>query len=127
MCACFESGRSLPEARTPDAAPEVRGAPPDPFAHWTIIAVDHPSLGLDSLSDPADEFLRVMPRQIAPHIGNAKLVRPEHTAMPGDQRTLFVNEHRVGEAKFADRGSDLRYLARPYECEHFGRTGSADR
>ena len=30
--------------------------------------------------------------------------------MPGDQRTLFVNEHRVGEAKFADRGSDLRYL-----------------
>jgi hypothetical protein len=30
--------------------------------------------------------------------------------MPGDQRILFVNEHRVGEAKFADRGSDLRYL-----------------
>src|SRR6202040_3319543 len=44
------------------------------------------------------------------HIGNAKLVRPKHTAMPGDQRTLFVNEHRVGEAKFADRGRDLRYL-----------------
>ena len=44
------------------------------------------------------------------HIGNAELLRPEHTAMPGDQRTLFVNEHRVGEAKFADRGSDLRYL-----------------
>jgi hypothetical protein len=30
--------------------------------------------------------------------------------MPGYQRTRFVNEHRVGEAKFADRGSDLRYL-----------------
>jgi hypothetical protein len=37
-------------------------------------------------------------------------MRSEHTAMPGDQRTRFVNEHRVGEAKFADRGSDLRYL-----------------
>ena len=45
---------------------EVGRTPPDSFAHWTIIAVDHPLLGLDSLSDPADEFLRVMPRQIAP-------------------------------------------------------------
>jgi hypothetical protein len=44
----------------------VGRTPPDPLAHWTIIAVDHPSLGLDRLSDPADEFLRVMPRQIAP-------------------------------------------------------------
>src|SRR5215468_9000467 len=39
---------------------------PYPFAHWPIIAVDHPSLRLDSLSDPADEFFRVMTRQIAP-------------------------------------------------------------
>ena len=30
--------------------------------------------------------------------------------MPGDQRTLFVDEHRVGEAKFADRGGDLCHL-----------------
>jgi hypothetical protein len=37
-------------------------------------------------------------------------MRSEHTAMPGDQRTLFVNEHRVGETKFADRCGDLRYL-----------------
>jgi hypothetical protein len=30
--------------------------------------------------------------------------------MPGNQRSLFVDKHRHGEAKFADRGSDLRDL-----------------
>ena len=30
--------------------------------------------------------------------------------MPGNQRALFVNEHRDGEAKFTDRGRDLLYL-----------------
>jgi hypothetical protein len=30
--------------------------------------------------------------------------------MPANQRALLVNEHRVSEAKFADRGRDLLYL-----------------
>ena len=30
--------------------------------------------------------------------------------MPGYERPLFVDEHRDGEAKFADRGGDSRYL-----------------
>src|ERR1700732_4774583 len=37
-------------------------------------------------------------------------MRAEHTAMAGNQRALFVDQHRVGEAKFTDRGSDLGYL-----------------
>src|SRR5262249_30716983 len=45
---------------------EVGRTPPDSSADWTIIAVDHPILRPDSLSDPADKFFRVMPRQIAP-------------------------------------------------------------
>ena len=28
----------------------------------------------------------------------------------GDNAVLFVDQHRVGEAKFADRGGDLRNL-----------------
>jgi hypothetical protein len=30
----------------------------------------------------------------------------------GDNAVLFVDQHRVGEAKFADRGGDLRDLPR---------------
>jgi hypothetical protein len=39
-----------------------------------------------------------------------ELLRREHAAVPRNQRALFVNEYRDGEAKFADRGSDLRHL-----------------
>jgi hypothetical protein len=37
-------------------------------------------------------------------------MRGEQPAVAGDNAVLFVDQHRVGEAKFADRGSDLRYL-----------------
>jgi hypothetical protein len=33
-----------------------------------------------------------------------------HSAVAGDNAVLFVDQHRVGEAKFADRGGDLRDL-----------------
>ncbi len=45
---------------------EVRRTLPDPVAHRTVIAVDHPSLRLDRLGHAADEFLRIVPGQIAP-------------------------------------------------------------
>src|ERR1700730_2142257 len=34
---------------------KVRRALPDPVAHWAIITIDHPSLGLDRLGDAADK------------------------------------------------------------------------
>jgi FixJ family two-component response regulator len=37
-------------------------------------------------------------------------MRGEHPAVAGDNAVLFVDQHRVGEAKFADRGSDLCHL-----------------
>ncbi len=37
-------------------------------------------------------------------------MRGEHPAVAGDNAVLFVDQHRVGEAKFADRGGDLRDL-----------------
>ena len=37
-------------------------------------------------------------------------MRGEHPVMAGDNAVLFVDQHRVGEAKFADRGGDLRDL-----------------
>src|SRR6266852_1821093 len=45
---------------------EVCRTLPDPVAHWTVIAVDHPSLGLDRLGHTADEFLRIVASEIAP-------------------------------------------------------------
>ena len=36
--------------------------------------------------------------------------RGEHPAGAGDNAVLFVDQHGVGEAKFADRGGDLRDL-----------------
>ena len=36
--------------------------------------------------------------------------RGENPAVAGDNAVLFVDQHRVGEAKFADRGGDLRDL-----------------
>ena len=41
---------------------------------------------------------------------NAQLLRRENAAMPGNQRALFVDEHRDGPAPFPNRGRDLRYL-----------------
>ena len=37
-------------------------------------------------------------------------MRGEHPAVAGDNAVLFVDQHRVGEAKFAHRGGDLRDL-----------------
>src|SRR5438105_9033413 len=37
-------------------------------------------------------------------------MRSKHPAVAGDNAVLFVDQHRVGEAKFADRGGDLRDL-----------------
>ena len=34
----------------------------------------------------------------------------EHPAVAGDNAVLFVDQHWVGEAKFADRGGNLRDL-----------------
>jgi hypothetical protein len=34
-------------------------------------------------------------------------MRSKHPAVAGDNAVLFVDQHRVGEAKFADRGGDL--------------------
>jgi hypothetical protein len=34
----------------------------------------------------------------------------EHPAVAGDNPVLFVDQHRVGKAKFADRGGNLRDL-----------------
>ena len=60
------------------------------------------------IGEPISLDLRLRPpaRHHRRHIGNAQLMCCQHSPMPGDQRTLFVNEHRVGEAKFADRGRD---------------------
>src|SRR5580692_6586709 len=44
------------------------------------------------------------------HLGEAEQMRGEHPAVAGDNAVLFVDQHRVGEAKFADRGGDLRDL-----------------
>jgi hypothetical protein len=56
--------------------------------------------------------LRVRPpaRYHRRHVGNVQQLGREHSPMPSNQRALFVDEHRVGEAKFTDRGSDLLYL-----------------
>src|SRR5262249_13957449 len=45
---------------------EVRRAPPDPVAHEAVIAVGDPGLGLDRRSHAADEFVRIVPGQVAP-------------------------------------------------------------
>ena len=37
-------------------------------------------------------------------------MRGEHPAVAGDNAVLLVDQHRVGEAKFAHRGGDLRDL-----------------
>jgi hypothetical protein len=36
--------------------------------------------------------------------------RRAYARAAGDNAVLFVDQHRVGEAKFADRGGDLRDL-----------------
>ena len=46
----------------------------------------------------------------ARHLVEAEQMRSEHPAVAGDNAVLFVDQHRVGEAKFADRGGDLRDL-----------------
>ena len=46
----------------------------------------------------------------ARHLVEAEQMRGEHPAVAGDNAVLFVDQHRVGEAKFADRGGDLRDL-----------------
>ena len=46
----------------------------------------------------------------ARHLVEAEQMRAEHPAVAGDNAVLFVDQHRVGEAKFADRGGDLRDL-----------------
>ena len=46
--------------------PPSKSALPDNVAHRTVIAVDHPSLGPYRPGNAADEFLRIVPRQIAP-------------------------------------------------------------
>jgi hypothetical protein len=46
----------------------------------------------------------------ARHLVEAEQTRGEHPAVAGDNAVLFVDQHRVGEAKFADRGGDLRDL-----------------
>src|SRR5690349_24026066 len=44
----------------------------------------------------------------ARHLVEAEQMRGEHPAVAGDNAVLFVDQHRVGEAKFADRGGDSR-------------------
>ena len=46
----------------------------------------------------------------ARHLVEAEQMGGEHPAVAGDNAVLFVDQHRVGEAKFADRGGDLRDL-----------------
>src|SRR5258706_211589 len=46
----------------------------------------------------------------ARHLVEAEQMRGEHLAVAGDNAVLFVDQHRVGEAKFADRRGDLRDL-----------------
>ena len=46
----------------------------------------------------------------ARHLVEAERMRGEHPAVAGDNAVLFVDQHRVGEAKFTDRGGDLRDL-----------------
>jgi hypothetical protein len=41
----------------------------------------------------------------ARHLVEAEQMRGEHPAGAGDYAVLFVDQHRVGEAKFADRGA----------------------
>ena len=45
----------------------------------------------------------------------------------GFNAVLFVDQHRVGEAKFADRGGDLRDLLVAVRARVSGRRGSAPR
>ena len=54
-------------------------------------------------------------------------MRGEHPAVSGDNAVLFVDQHRVGEAKFADRGGDLRDLLVAVRARVFRRRGSAPR
>src|SRR5436309_15609650 len=44
----------------------------------------------------------------ARHLVEAEQMRSEHPAVAGNNAVLFVNQHRVGEAKFAHRGCELR-------------------
>ena len=46
----------------------------------------------------------------ARHLVEAEQMGGEHPAVAGNNAVLFVDQHRVGEAKFADRGGDLRDL-----------------
>src|SRR6202043_194641 len=46
----------------------------------------------------------------ARHLVEAEQMRGEYPAVAGDNAVLFVDQHRVGEAKFADRRGDLRDL-----------------
>jgi hypothetical protein len=39
----------------------------------------------------------------ARHLVEAEQMRGAHPAVAGDNAVLFVDQHRVGEAKFADR------------------------
>ena len=41
-------------------------------------------------------------------------LRGEHPAMAGDNAVLFVDQHRVGEAKFADRGNSWGHAPKPW-------------
>jgi hypothetical protein len=61
----------------------VGGALPDQVAHWTVVAVDHPSLGRDRLSHAQDEFLGIVSGQIAP------------SRLPVDRVELDVQRNRA--------------------------------
>ena len=56
----------------------------------------------------------------ARHLVDAEQMRGEHPAMAGDNAVLFVDQHRVGEAKFAHRGGDLRDLLVAVRARVFG-------
>jgi hypothetical protein len=43
----------------------------------------------------------------ARHLVEADQMRSKHPAGAGDNAVLFIDQHRVGKAKFADRGGDL--------------------
>ena len=70
-------------------------------------------------------------RQLELSFGGGKVeaeqMRGEHPAVAGDNAVLLVDQHRVGEAKFADRGGDLRDLLVAVRARGFWRRGSAPR
>jgi hypothetical protein len=49
---------------------------------------------------------REVPQDDARHLVEAEQMCGEHPAVAGDNAVLFVDQHRVGEAKFADARAD---------------------